>query len=175
MAHRFDPTILREYDIRGIVGTTLFAADAHALGRVFAQTVATAGGRRVAVGYDGRLTSPELEAALVEGLAEGGADVVRIDPPNRPPTLGHRRGSDEQNLHRNKRSLSVDLKTKQGMEVLRRLVEIQYERNDVDFALATPNVCNNAGACTDLATGAAVCLSVAAIMMQPAGQRTLRG
>ena len=35
-------------------------------------------GRRVAVGYDGRLTSPELEAALVDGLAEGGADVVRI-------------------------------------------------------------------------------------------------
>ena len=32
----------------------------------------------VAVGYDGRLTSPELEAALVEGLAEGGVDVVRI-------------------------------------------------------------------------------------------------
>jgi hypothetical protein len=29
--------------------------------------------------------------------------------------------------------------------------------NDVDFALATPNVCNNAGACTDLATGAALC------------------
>ena len=88
MSHRFDPTILREYDIRGIVGATLFVADAHALGRVFAQTVAASvglqptglslGGRRVAVGYDGRLTSPELEAALVEGLAEGGADVVRI-------------------------------------------------------------------------------------------------
>lgn len=55
-------------------------------------------------------------------LADWGADVVRIDPPNRPPTLGARRGSDEQNLHRNKRSLSVDLKTAQGMEVLRRLV-----------------------------------------------------
>src|SRR5580765_7627875 len=78
MPHRFHPTILREYDIRGIFGSTLFAADAHALGRVFAQTVATAGGRRVAVGYDGRLTSPELEAALAEGLAEGSADVVRI-------------------------------------------------------------------------------------------------
>src|SRR5215204_1339699 len=78
MAHRFDPTILREYDIRGVVGTTLFAADAYALGRVFAQTLAAAGGRRVAVGYDGRLTSPELEAALVEGLAEGGIDVVRV-------------------------------------------------------------------------------------------------
>ncbi|HEV2337029.1 MAG TPA: phosphomannomutase, partial [Stellaceae bacterium] len=78
MPHRFDPTILREYDIRGIVGTTLFPADARALGRVFAEILAEAGGRRAAVGYDGRLTSPEFEAALVEGLAEGGADVVRI-------------------------------------------------------------------------------------------------
>jgi len=78
MPHRFDPTILREYDIRGIVGTTLFPSDAHAIGRLFAQTLATAGGRRAAVGYDGRLTSPELEAALVDGLAAGGADIVRI-------------------------------------------------------------------------------------------------
>jgi phosphomannomutase len=78
MPHRFDPTILREYDIRGIVGTTLFVADAEAIGRAFAATLAEAGGRRVAVGYDGRLTSPELEAALVEGLASGGVDVVRI-------------------------------------------------------------------------------------------------
>jgi phosphomannomutase len=78
MPHRFDPTILREYDIRGIVGQTLFAADAHALGRAFAATLAETGGRRVAVGYDGRLTSPELEAALVDGLAEGGAEIVRI-------------------------------------------------------------------------------------------------
>jgi phosphomannomutase len=78
MPHRFDPTILREYDIRGIVGKTLFVTDARALGRVFAQTLSEAGGRRVAVGYDGRLTSPELEAALVEGLAESGVNVVRI-------------------------------------------------------------------------------------------------
>jgi phosphomannomutase len=78
MPHRFHPTILREYDIRGIVGETLFAADAHALGRAFAATALAAGGRRLAVGYDGRLTSPELEAALVDGLAEGGAEVTRI-------------------------------------------------------------------------------------------------
>jgi phosphomannomutase len=78
MPHRFDPTILREYDIRGIVGSTLFPADARALGRVFAEILAEAGGRRAAVGFDGRLTSPEFEAALVDGLAEGGADVVRI-------------------------------------------------------------------------------------------------
>jgi phosphomannomutase len=77
--HRFNPAILREYDIRGIVGATLFAADAAALGRAFAATLTKSGsGRRVAVGYDGRLTSPELEAALVEGLAAGGVDVVRI-------------------------------------------------------------------------------------------------
>src|ERR1700726_4373958 len=78
MPHKFDPTILREYDIRGIVGQTLSAADARAIGRAYAVTLGEAGGRRVAVGYDGRLTSPELEAALVDGLAIEGADVVRI-------------------------------------------------------------------------------------------------
>jgi phosphomannomutase len=78
MPHEFDPTILREYDIRGIVGTTLSAADAQAIGRSYAITLAEAGGNRVAVGYDGRLTSPQLETALVDGLAEEGANVVRI-------------------------------------------------------------------------------------------------
>ena len=36
MTHRFNPTILREYDIRGIVGDTLTEADAYALGRSYA-------------------------------------------------------------------------------------------------------------------------------------------
>jgi phosphomannomutase len=78
MGHRFDPTILREYDIRGIVGETLSAEDARAIGRSYTQMLVEAGGRRIAVGYDGRLTSPELEAALVDGLLAEGADVVRI-------------------------------------------------------------------------------------------------
>jgi phosphomannomutase len=78
MPHRFDPTILREYDIRGIVGQTLTTADAHAIGRAFAQTAARAGGEPIAVGYDGRLTSPDLEAALVGGLRSEGAPVVRV-------------------------------------------------------------------------------------------------
>src|SRR5205823_2800341 len=85
MPHHFDPTILREYDIRGIVGQTLSAADARAIGRTYAVTLGEAGGHRVAVGYDGRLTSPELEAALVDGLRVEGADVVRI---GRGPTPG---------------------------------------------------------------------------------------
>lgn len=85
MAHRLDPTILREYDIRGIVGKNLSAGDARAIGAAYAATVAAEGNPsrradapRVAVGYDGRLSSPELEGALADGLAAGGADVVRI-------------------------------------------------------------------------------------------------
>jgi phosphomannomutase len=76
--HSFDPTILREYDVRGIVGRTLFAADAYALGRAFASTVKPRGARRLAVGYDGRLTSPELAAALVRGICDAGLDVAEI-------------------------------------------------------------------------------------------------
>jgi crotonobetainyl-CoA:carnitine CoA-transferase CaiB-like acyl-CoA transferase len=69
------------------------------------------------------LTIARAGPVAVRLLADWGADVVRIDPPGRPPTLGSRRGSDEQNLHRNKRSLSVNLKSPAGMEVLRRLVQ----------------------------------------------------
>ena len=76
--HRLDPTILREYDIRGVVGVTLAADDARAVGHGFGTLVKRDGGATVAVGRDGRLTSPELEAALVEGLAASGLDVVRI-------------------------------------------------------------------------------------------------
>jgi phosphomannomutase len=76
--HRFNPTILREYDIRGIVGETLAAADARAIGQSFAAVLRDKGGKRVAVGRDGRLSSPELEAALVAGLASCGVDVVRV-------------------------------------------------------------------------------------------------
>jgi phosphomannomutase len=78
MTHKFNPTILREYDIRGIVGKTLTKEDAWALGRTFGSKAADEGARRVAVGRDGRLHSPELEAALVDGLMECGLDVVRI-------------------------------------------------------------------------------------------------
>jgi phosphomannomutase len=77
-SHHFDPTVLREYDIRGIVGRTLHAADAFAIGRVFGSMVSRDGGTRVAVGYDGRLTSRELEQALVDGLRASGMDVLRI-------------------------------------------------------------------------------------------------
>ena len=76
--HRFDPTILREYDIRGIVGETLDVADVRMIGRAFGTLLKEAGGESVAIGYDGRLTSPELEAAAVEGLAACGLTVHRV-------------------------------------------------------------------------------------------------
>ena len=78
MSHRFDPTALREYDIRGIVGKTLGPADAYGLGRSFGTLVRRGGGRRVAVGRDGRESSPALEAELVRGLTDSGVDVVRV-------------------------------------------------------------------------------------------------
>jgi phosphomannomutase len=77
-AHQFHPTILREYDIRGPIGDTLGPEDARAIGRAFGSMVVEAGGKRVAVGYDGRLSSPELELACVDGLKRCGLEVLRI-------------------------------------------------------------------------------------------------
>jgi phosphomannomutase len=78
MGHVFNPTILREYDIRGIVGETLDEADAYALGRSYAALASDEGARRIAVGRDGRTHSGMLEAALIRGLTEGGIDVVQV-------------------------------------------------------------------------------------------------
>ena len=78
MTHNFHPTLLREYDIRGVVGDTLSAADAYAIGRSFATLVARAGGKSVAVGYDGRLSSPMLCDALVAGINAAGIDALNV-------------------------------------------------------------------------------------------------
>jgi len=77
-SHNFHPTSLREYDIRGIIGETLGEADAYAIGRGFATLLGRAGGRKVAVGYDGRVSSPMLEAALMKGITDSGLDAVSI-------------------------------------------------------------------------------------------------
>ncbi len=77
-AHRFDPAILRDYDIRGVVGRNLRIADAVALGMAFGSTLVEKGGRNVVVGRDGRLSSPDLAEALLDGLTATGVDVWRI-------------------------------------------------------------------------------------------------
>ncbi len=75
MSYNFDPSILREYDIRGIVGETLTEDDAYAVGRSFATIIAKRNGSKVGVCYDGRHSSPGLSNALIKGLTEGGMTV----------------------------------------------------------------------------------------------------
>jgi phosphomannomutase len=92
------PRILREYDTRGIIGTTLFAAptqrrSAARLPRCSPKAAGPSVRCRIAVGYDGRLTSPELEAALVKGLVAGGSDVERIGRGRRRCSISRRRRS----------------------------------------------------------------------------------
>ena len=77
-SHVFHPTSLREYDIRGIIGETLGEKDAYAIGRGFGTLLARDGGKKAAIGYDGRLSSPMLEEALVAGLNDSGITAVRI-------------------------------------------------------------------------------------------------
>lgn len=74
----FHSTILREYDIRGIVGETLFPEDAYAIGRSLATIAREAGGTTGVVGRDGRLSSPDLEAQVVQGMVDAGLTVTRI-------------------------------------------------------------------------------------------------
>ncbi|WP_169568587.1 phosphoglucomutase/phosphomannomutase PgmG [Sneathiella limimaris] len=76
--HDFHPSVLREYDIRGIIGETLSPIDAEAIGQAFGTLMIENGDNSVTVGYDGRATSPELEEALVRGLLSTGVNVIRV-------------------------------------------------------------------------------------------------
>ncbi len=77
------------------------------------------------------LTVARAGPTCVRQLADWGADVIRIEPPVRESESGgalgvageRRHGSDFQNLHRNKRALSLDLKTDEGRQILLELVE----------------------------------------------------
>lgn len=77
-----DPTIFRAYDIRGIVGESLTLDAVQAIGRAFAEVVREAQPAKarpeIAIGYDGRLSSPDIEQALVRGINESGANAVCI-------------------------------------------------------------------------------------------------
>ncbi len=76
--HSLRPEILREYDVRGIVGETLFPADARALGAAFGALVGREGGSTVCVGWDGRHSSPALRDALIDGLTASGRRVLTV-------------------------------------------------------------------------------------------------
>src|SRR5829696_1287258 len=70
--------LFREYDLRGIVGNELTEGIAELVGRAYCTHVKNRQVRTVAVGRDGRLSSPMLHKALIRGLLAGGLDVIDI-------------------------------------------------------------------------------------------------
>jgi phosphomannomutase len=76
--HPLNPALRKTYDLRGTVGRTLGEGDARALGLRFAGLARARGRRAIATSRDGRLSSPMLEQALVEGLLAGGMHVYRL-------------------------------------------------------------------------------------------------
>jgi len=70
--------IFRAYDIRGVVGSTLTPDIVHAIGQALGTLALEAGGHTIATGRDGRLSGPELSAALSAGIAASGANVLDV-------------------------------------------------------------------------------------------------
>jgi phosphomannomutase/phosphoglucomutase len=71
-------TIFKAYDIRGVIGSTLDAGIARKIGEAFGAAALAKGERSVVIGRDGRLSGPELAAALSDGLRAAGVDVIDL-------------------------------------------------------------------------------------------------
>ena len=71
-------SIFRAYDIRGVVGKTLDAETARLIGQAIGTEMHRQDARSVVVGRDGRLSSPEMANALIEGLRLAGREVIDI-------------------------------------------------------------------------------------------------
>jgi phosphomannomutase / phosphoglucomutase len=71
-------SIFKAYDIRGVIGKTLDVDAARSIGRAFGSEVRAQGGDAVVVARDGRLSGPDLIAALSDGLRAAGVDVVNV-------------------------------------------------------------------------------------------------
>ena len=76
---QYDPEVLREYDIRGIVDKNLTVNTAYTIGRTFGHVVhSQSSSKTIVVRYDGRLASPKLHDALCKGLVDSGMQVTSI-------------------------------------------------------------------------------------------------
>jgi phosphomannomutase len=71
-----DPKVFKAYDVRGVYPDELDEAGAEAIGRAYVEQFEP---RRMAVGRDMRLSSPEIQAAVMRGAAAAGADVLDLD------------------------------------------------------------------------------------------------
>ena len=73
-----NPLIFRQYDIRGVAGDDLTPDIARLIGQAYGTLCRRSGISQVVVGHDNRKSSPELHAAVIEGLTSTGCDVVDI-------------------------------------------------------------------------------------------------
>ncbi|MSQ60461.1 MAG: CoA transferase [Betaproteobacteria bacterium] len=87
------------------------------------------------------LTRVRAGPTCVRQFADWGADVIKVEMPSEDDDgFGNRAGSDFQNLHRNKRSITLNLKDPRGVEILKKLVRkadiiVENYRPDVKFKL----------------------------------------
>lgn len=72
------PIIFRSYDIRGIVDESLTADAVYSIGRAIGSEAQARQQTKIILGYDGRLSSPQLSSALCQGLLSSGVDVIDI-------------------------------------------------------------------------------------------------
>ena len=98
VSQTINPEIFREYDIRGVVGKTLSPEVVFVIGKAIGSEAYSRGEQSVVVGRDGRLSSPKLHKALVDGLLSSGRDVIDLGMVPTPlvyfgtHTLGSRSG-----------------------------------------------------------------------------------
>jgi phosphomannomutase len=78
------PGIFKAYDIRGVVPASLDGEFAQLLGRAFGEQALREGERKVAVGRDGRLSSPTLADSLIRGLMASGVEAIELGPVTTP-------------------------------------------------------------------------------------------
>lgn len=76
--------LFKAYDIRGIVGRTLTDKAMVLIGQALASMILARGGRAVVIGRDGRLSGPQLLAALRQGVCAAGVDVIDVDAVTTP-------------------------------------------------------------------------------------------
>ncbi|HET9507880.1 MAG TPA: phosphomannomutase/phosphoglucomutase [Gaiellaceae bacterium] len=69
------PAVFKAYDVRGVHPTELDEEGAYAIGRAYVEQFEP---RRIAVGRDMRVAAPAMAAALIDGAADGGADVLDL-------------------------------------------------------------------------------------------------
>jgi phosphomannomutase/phosphoglucomutase len=75
---RLPPEIFKAYDIRGVVGKTLTPAIVRAIGQALGSLAREQGRDTLVVGRDGRLSGPELAAAVADGIRASGANVIDV-------------------------------------------------------------------------------------------------